>query len=153
MSKQINVLSATANFGGFVLMAQKQILVLKNASKTKLQKFKNACRTSVADIVINFKKDFFETIELALNHYSNLTAQQFKADVFSFIGGIKPEYLSSFRAHMESLANRDDKSENLVFVLYTPGGVAEIVEKMVDITRHHYKEVWFVVPDMAMSAE
>lgn len=93
-----------------------------------------------------------ETIELALDHFSNLTANTFKADVFSFIGGIRPEYLSPFRAHMENLANREGKSDNLVFILHTPGGVAEIVEKMVDIIRHHYKEVWFVVPDMAMSA-
>ena len=93
-----------------------------------------------------------ETIELALNHYSTLTAQKFKADVFSFVGGIRPEYISSFRTYMENLAERSDKSENLVFFLYTPGGVAEVVEKMVDIIRHYYKEVWFVVPDMAMSA-
>lgn len=56
---------------------------------------------------------------------------------------------------MENLAdpaNRNSKPDNLVFLLYTPGGVAEVVEKMVDIIRHHYKEVWFVVPDMAMSA-
>lgn len=93
-----------------------------------------------------------ETIELALNDFASLTAQIFKADVFSFIGGIMPEYLSPFRAHMENLANREEKSDNLVFIVHTPGGVAEIVEKMVDIIRHHYKEVWFVVPDMAMSA-
>lgn len=93
-----------------------------------------------------------ETIELALNRFSNLTAQIFEADVFSFIGGIRPEYLSPFRARMENLANRKEKSDNLVFIVYTPGGVAEIVERMVAIIRHHYKEVWFVVPDMAMSA-
>ncbi len=93
-----------------------------------------------------------ETIELALNHYSDLTAQTFKADVFSFIGGIRPEYLSPFRAHMEGLADREVRPKNLVFLLHTPGGVAEVVEKMVDIIRHHYEEVWFVVPDMAMSA-
>jgi len=93
-----------------------------------------------------------ETVELALNHYSQLTAKQFKADVFSFVGGIRPEYLSPFRAHIESLTNREEKAENLVFMLHTPGGVAEVVEKMVDIIRHHYKEIWYVVPDMAMSA-
>jgi len=93
-----------------------------------------------------------ETIELALNHYSKQTAEILKADVFSFIGGIRPEYLSAFRAHMENLAERDNKTENLVFLIHTPGGVAEVVEKMVDIIRYHYKEVWFVVPDMAMSA-
>lgn len=93
-----------------------------------------------------------QTIELALNHYSNETADIFSADVFSFVGGIRPEYLSEFRTQMEGLAERDDKPDNLVFFLYTPGGVAEVVEKMVDIIRHYYKEVWFVVPDMAMSA-
>lgn len=93
-----------------------------------------------------------ETIELALNHYSTLTTEQFKADVFSFVGGIIPEHVSSFRTHMETLADRPDKSENLVFFLYTPGGVVEVVEKMVNIIRHFYKEVSFVVPDMAMSA-
>jgi len=93
-----------------------------------------------------------ETIEQALSHYSNLTAQKFKADVFSYIGGILPEYLSPFRSHMENLADRNSKPENLAFIIYTAGGVAEVVEKMVDIIRHYYKEVWFVVPDMAMSA-
>lgn len=30
--------------------------------ETKLQKFKNACRTAVADIVVNFKRDFFDRV-------------------------------------------------------------------------------------------
>ena len=93
-----------------------------------------------------------ETIELALRHFSLQTAQLFKGDVFSFIGGLRPEYLSAFRANIEELASRNEKSSNLVFILHTPGGVAEVVEKMVEIIRHHYPEVWFVVPDMAMSA-
>lgn len=93
-----------------------------------------------------------ETIEMALNHYSQMAAQQFKADVFSFIGGIRQEYLASFRANMESLANRNSRTVPLAFFVYTPGGVAETVEKMVEIIRHHYSEVWFVIPDIAMSA-
>ena len=36
--------------------------------------------------------------------------------------------------------------------LNTPGGNAEIVEKLVEIIRFHYKELYFVVPDEAMSA-
>ncbi len=34
----------------------------------------------------------------------------------------------------------------------TPGGSAETVEKLVKTTRHHYKEVYFIVPDSAYSA-
>lgn len=95
-----------------------------------------------------------ETIELALNHYSKETAKLFGADIFSFVGGIRPEYLQEFRFYMENLVllGGENKSNNLAFILHTPGGVAEVVEKMVEITRYHYKEVWFVVPDMAMSA-
>jgi Serine dehydrogenase proteinase len=36
--------------------------------------------------------------------------------------------------------------------LNTPGGSAETVEKLVEIIRFHYEEVFFVVPDEAMSA-
>lgn len=93
-----------------------------------------------------------QTIELALDHYSTVTAQYFKADIFSFVGGIRSEYLSAYRSKMEELASREDKPKNLVFMIHTPGGVAEVVEKMVDIVRHHYNEVWYVVSDMAMSA-
>lgn len=93
-----------------------------------------------------------ETIEIALKHYSREAAEQFNSDVFAFVGGVIPQYLSSFRAHIEILADNKNKTENLAFFLYTPGGVAEVVEKIVDIIRYHYKEVWFVVPDMAMSA-
>ncbi|MDV6328557.1 ATP-dependent Clp protease proteolytic subunit [Idiomarina sp. Sol25] len=93
-----------------------------------------------------------ETIEIALTHYSEEMSKAFGTDVFSFVGGIRPEYLQAYRAQMESLAARDDRPDNLVFMIHTPGGVAEVVEKMVEIVRYFYKEVWFVVPDMAMSA-
>ena len=95
-----------------------------------------------------------ETIDMALDHYSLATARIFEADVFSYVGAIIPEYLQPFRSCMESLAMRsgENKADNLAFILHTPGGVVEIVEKMVEIIRYHYNEVWFIVPDMAMSA-
>lgn len=40
----------------------------------------------------------------------------------------------------------------LLLVLDTPGGVVEAVEKMVEIIRHHFDEVFFAVPRAAMSA-
>ena len=40
----------------------------------------------------------------------------------------------------------------MIVFLNTPGGSAETVEKMVSIIRFHYKEVYFVIPDYAMSA-
>ncbi len=93
-----------------------------------------------------------QTIDNALDYYAEETAKAFKADVFSYIGGIRPEYIAPFRAEVELLADRENRPDNLAFFIHTPGGVAEVVEKMVDIIRHYYKEIWFVVPDMAMSA-
>ena len=93
-----------------------------------------------------------QTIDFALSHYAQLTAKQFDADVFAYVGPILPEFLTTFRQSIETLASREDRSRHLAFVLYTGGGVAEIVEKMVEIIRFHYDEVWFIVPDIAMSA-
>jgi Serine dehydrogenase proteinase len=45
-----------------------------------------------------------------------------------------------------------DKRPRLAVIMNTPGGIAEVVERMVSTIRHHYAEVYFVVPDQAMSA-
>jgi hypothetical protein len=46
----------------------------------------------------------------------------------------------------------EPKHEKLCIILNTPGGSAETVERLVNITRHHYAEVYFIVPDSAFSA-
>lgn len=77
---------------------------------------------------------------------------KFKGDVVFYYGEIHPGLLRIFRDLIEDL-KRDKKSKNrLIIILNTPGGSAEVTEKMVDITRKHYEEVYFVVPDQAMSA-
>ena len=94
-----------------------------------------------------------QTIDVALRYHAGKVASLFEADVFSFVGIITQECLEPFRSHMEHLdeLGENDKPARLVFFLHTPGGVVEVAEKMVEITRHHYQKVWFVVPDMAMS--
>ncbi len=75
----------------------------------------------------------------------------FDSDVIFFYGQIAPGMEKFFRNFIEELKEKDDKSR-LVVVLNTPGGSAETVEKLVEIIRFHYKEIFFVVPDAAMSA-
>jgi ClpP class serine protease len=58
----------------------------------------------------------------------------------------------SFRDFIENLKADEIDNKQLVILLNTPGGSAETVEKLVDIIRYLYKEVYFVVPDYAMSA-
>lgn len=97
-----------------------------------------------------------QTIDSALDQYAALTAGLFEADVISFIGGIQGNLIQPFRAHIERLGEPRPggagRPDNLVFLIHTGGGVVEVVEKMVEIIRHYYNEVWFVVPDVAMSA-
>jgi hypothetical protein len=80
--------------------------------------------------------------------------QAFQADVVFYLGDIEAKALRLFRDLIEDLKAEIDEAlrDRLVIILNTGGGSAEIVEKLVDITRHHYREVFFVVPDFAMSA-
>lgn len=76
----------------------------------------------------------------------------FDADVIFYYGQIHPSLEKQFRDFIETLKADEINHDRLVVILNTPGGSAETVEKMVTITRHHYQEVCFVVPDFAMSA-
>lgn len=57
-----------------------------------------------------------------------------------------------FRSVIENLANDNSKKDRLVVVLTTPGGSAETVERIVNVLRHFYETVDFIVPDYAYSA-
>ena len=78
--------------------------------------------------------------------------QDFDADVIFYYGPIYPSVQRAFRDFIEQLKAEADTKDRLVVVINSPGGSAETVEKLVEIIRHHYQEVFFVVPDEAMSA-
>lgn len=75
------------------------------------------------------------------------------ADVMFYYGPIVPGIQRRFREFIEQLKNDGSLGRShLVVFLNSPGGSVETVEKLVEIIRHHYSEVSFVVPDEAMSA-
>jgi Serine dehydrogenase proteinase len=75
------------------------------------------------------------------------------ADVVSYHGSIHPSFFRYFRNFVETVKEKSDRSDGAIaVVLRTGGGSAETVERMVDVLRHHYRSVYFVVPDYAMSA-
>ncbi len=78
--------------------------------------------------------------------------EKLESDVVFFYGEIHPAIDKMYRDFIERLRADNDSRNRLTIVLNTPGGSAEITEKLVLITRFHYKEVFFVVPDYAMSA-
>ncbi|MDD9858854.1 MAG: hypothetical protein OXU40_00165 [Nitrospira sp.] len=71
------------------------------------------------------------------------------ADTISVVDHIVPGLDTKVRDAIEM--NRD-KKRKLAIILQTPGGVVEIVERMVDVIRNSYEEVIAIVPDRAMSA-
>lgn len=82
----------------------------------------------------------------------NKIETHFDADVIFFYGEIDPAYDKVFRDFIEELKQDPVKRNRLAVILNTPGGSAETTEKMVDIIRYHYDEVYFIIPDYAMSA-
>ncbi|MCB0832007.1 MAG: serine dehydrogenasease [Bacteroidetes bacterium] len=74
------------------------------------------------------------------------------SDVVFFYGPILHSVDRLFRNFIEQLKGDETNHTKLTIMLNTPGGYVEPVEKMVNITRHFYTEVDFIVPDTAMSA-
>lgn len=96
---------------------------------------------------------FDETIKETLNLRLRDLEKYFEADVIFYYGEIHPALEKAFRDFIEQLKkDKEFNRDRLVVLLNTPGGSAETVEKMVSVIRFHYKEVYFVVPDYAMSA-
>lgn len=74
------------------------------------------------------------------------------ADIMYFNSEIRMNVFQWFREIVEKMAARPDKKNAIAIFLSTPGGQAEAVEKLVEVVRHHYALVYFVVPVAAMSA-
>ena len=96
---------------------------------------------------------FDETIKDILNEKIRVLEREFDADVAFFYGEIHPSLEKHFRDFIEQLkADSEFHRDRLVLVLNTPGGSAETSEKMANILRSNYQEIYFLVPDSAMSA-
>ena len=99
---------------------------------------------------------FEDTVKDVLTKRLICLEKHFDADVIFFYGQIQPGMEKFFRNFTEELKEEkrkeNESKDRLVIFLNTPGGSAETVEKLVEIIRFHYNEVYFVVPDAAMSA-
>jgi hypothetical protein len=99
------------------------------------------------------KQIFDETIKETLNNKLRSLENHFEADVVFFYGEIHSALEKVFRDFIEELKKDEEfDRDRLVVFINTPGGSAETVEKMVSVMRFHYNEIYFVVPDYAMSA-
>lgn len=86
-----------------------------------------------------------------LDNYASNIEKSVNADIFWYYGSIDNVYKSLFIEEIERLAYKTPH-DKLYFCITTYGGNVEMTEVMVDVMRHFYKEVYFVVPDYAYSA-
>lgn len=86
-----------------------------------------------------------------INNYKNRFFPD--CDFICYYGGIDYSSVDHWNQQLMELVN-NNKSEvrKLIIFLRTTGGSVETVEKIVDITRRFYREVYFVIPEYAMSA-
>jgi len=95
----------------------------------------------------------FDThINESVNERLSKLENHLDADVVFVYGPIGPPLDKVFRDFIEKLKDEFPGRNRVAIFLTSPGGLAETVEKLVDIIRFHYLEVYFVVPDYAMSA-
>lgn len=97
-------------------------------------------------------KQLDTVISRALDEKRDALAKAFSADVLAYYGEISSAFLPYFRSCLEAAVKVRESDVALAIVLNTPGGEVEAVEKMVEMVRHFYKEVFFIIPNMAMSA-
>lgn len=95
---------------------------------------------------------FDSTIQDTLNERLGALEAHFQADVVFYYGEVHPFVIRPFRDFIEKRREMEGSRKKLVAFVNTPGGSAEAVEKIVEIIRFHYEEVFFVVPDFALSA-
>jgi len=74
------------------------------------------------------------------------------ADVFVYCGSLADGVERAVREIIEKVKSDGKNHDNLYVVLTTGGGSLNPVKRMVNIFRHFYSEVNFIVPDYAYSA-
>ena len=92
-----------------------------------------------------------DTIKSLLNKELSDLEGYLKADVLTFYGPIFDGMEGSFLQVVEQLGQQK-KHDTLFIILTTNGGSATAVERHVNIIRHHYSEVNFIIPDRSLSA-
>ena len=84
-----------------------------------------------------------------LNRRLTLIGTELRADVVTIVSPILPGLELRLRDAIDALPERQ---RSVVVILDTPGGVVEVVERMVTALRAIYNYVTVIVPDQAMSA-
>lgn len=88
-------------------------------------------------------------VEGQLDERIRAIEEELDSDAISYSGRIA---YGSDDVVRDALEDIPDKKASLAVILESPGGYIEVVQRIVDTIRYHYKKVDFIVPNVAMSA-
>lgn len=91
-------------------------------------------------------------IEKLLDDHARSLERRLNSDMIYFNGYLIGGVDDAIRAVVEQRTQRNNARKKLTMCLTTFGGYVEIVHRIVDTLRHHYKIVDFIVPNYAFSA-
>lgn len=91
-------------------------------------------------------------IERELDSRARNLAEAFDAETLSFTGPLIHGTDDIVHRTIEEMRKDASNKDRLVVVLTTTGGYIEVVQRIVETMRHHYRYVDFVVPNHAFSA-
>jgi len=100
-------------------------------------------------------KEFLNNYLKQIEEYFSTLHEPVYCDALFYYGSIFTGLEIHFKKAIEGLVSSHpaaNKPTTLIIILNTPGGYAETIEKIVDIIRFHYANIYFIVPDAAMSA-
>ena len=89
------------------------------------------------------------SVRFQLDWYLNSIDEALDSDVVTFVSPILPELDRRLRDAIEAVG---DRKNSISVILNTPGGIVEVVERMVATLRSNYEDMTVIVPDRAMSA-
>jgi hypothetical protein len=98
------------------------------------------------------KTDVDDTVQELLTKRLMDIENHFDSDVLVYYGPILDGNENLILKIIEDLAADPGKKDRLLIMLTTGGGSAIAVERYVNIVRHHYTEVDFIIPNYAYSA-
>ncbi len=90
-----------------------------------------------------------EYIRKQLNQHTENIGNTLNADIMAIRSPIFPGLEIRVRDALEKFS---EPKRRIGIILDTTGGIVEVVERMVYTIRHHYSEVIFLIPNVAMSA-
>ena len=94
----------------------------------------------------------YDIVRKEVNSLATKIEAHINADVCWYCGPINAGFVSALPRVLESIALKPEKRGAIAIFLTTGGGSAELAEQAVDMIRNFYETVYFVVPEIAMSA-